>query len=31
MMGDAGRKHALTIPGWDETWAKVRAALEAKS
>ncbi len=31
MMGDAGRKHALTIPGWDEAWAKVRAALEANS
>ncbi len=27
MMGDAGRKHALTIPGWDETWATVQATL----
>ena len=29
MMGDAGRKHALTIPGWDETWTAIRLALEA--
>lgn len=28
MMGDAGRKHALTIPGWDATWATVRQALD---
>lgn len=31
MMGDAGRKHALTIPGWDATWAKIRAALAANT
>ncbi len=30
MMGDAGHKHALTIPGWDETWAIVRRVLEAR-
>ena len=29
MMGDAGRKHALTIPGWDATWERVQTALEA--
>ena len=29
MMGDAGRRHALEIPGWDATWDKVRTALEA--
>lgn len=29
MMGDAGRTHALTIPGWDETWAAIRTAVEA--
>lgn len=31
MMGAAGRKHALTIPGWDQTWATIKAALEAHS
>ena len=29
MMGDAGRRHALTLPGWDATWATVRSALDA--
>jgi len=29
MMGDAGRKHALTIPGWDATWATIKSALTA--
>ena len=29
MMGDAGRAHALTIPGWEATWAAVRTVLAA--
>lgn len=31
MMGGAGRKHALTIPGWDETWATIRTVIEAQT
>lgn len=27
-MGAAGRAHALTLPGWDETWGAIRAVLE---
>lgn len=31
MMAYAGRKHALTIPGWGETWATIGSVLEAQS
>ena len=31
MMGGAGRKHALTIPGWDETWATIRTVIKAQT
>lgn len=31
MMGDAGRRRALKIPGWDATWGAVRAALETRA